>query len=117
MGLIIQGEAVGVGIQGNKYHKTGVELFVFNIAKYYRGQLTNYDQVHQMLRCIDLGLKPVSVLYPSVLLAPTIPKMVNIAKGTSKEADIPREGIVVRNYENNVSFKVINPQFLLKYDS
>jgi hypothetical protein len=116
IGIIIQGEAVGIGIQGNKYGKKGVELFVFNVAEYYKGRVNNYDRVHQSLFCINFGcLKTVTVLYPSVILLPTIPEMVNLAKGISKEAAIPREGIVVRNYENNVSFKVVNSDFLLKY--
>jgi len=115
-GLIIQGEAVGVGIQGNKYNKKGIELFVFNVSVYYKGQLNDYNQIDQIIFCIGfVGLKLVTILYPSVSLLPTIPEMVNLAKGISRKADIPREGIVVRNYENNISFKVVNPDFLLKY--
>jgi hypothetical protein len=39
-----------------------------------------------------------------------------MAKGKSKLADIPREGLVVRNYDKRISFKIINPDFLLKYE-
>lgn len=43
--------------------------------------------------------------------------MVEYSKGKSLiNPDILREGIVVRNYEKNISFKVINPEFLLKYE-
>ena len=107
---------MGVGIQGNKYNKKRIELFVFNVAEYYKGQTYNYDQVHQTLFCINFSnLKTVSVIYPAAILLPTIPGMIEIVKGRSLEADIPREGFVVRNYENNVSFKIVNPDFLLKY--
>jgi hypothetical protein len=52
----------------------------------------------------------------SFKLLPTIPEMVEYAKGKSILADVPREGIVVRSYKKMVSFKVINPDFLLKYE-
>jgi len=116
IGLIIQGEAVGVGIQGNKYNKKGVELFVFNMSEYKNGRTINYDQIEQSLFCIELKLRTVSILYPHVPIKPTISEMVNLAKGISTEYNIPREGIVVRNYEHHVSFKVVNPDFLLKYE-
>ena len=49
-------------------------------------------------------------------LLPTMQEMVNYAKGKSVLLDTLREGLVMRNYENNISFKVINPEFLLKND-
>ena len=52
--------------------------------------------------------------YFSYLIIDTMP-VVDISR-KSDIADIPREGIVVRNYEKNISFKVINPDFLLKYN-
>lgn len=115
-GLIIQGEAVGVGIQGNKYHKTDIQFFVFNITEYYKGQKKHLNQVEQQLFCVNFkNLNPVTTLAASMSLLPTIPEMVEFAKGKSVEYDIPREGIVVRNYTEGLSFKVINPNFLLKY--
>jgi len=45
-----------------------------------------------------------------------IPSMMEFAKGKSTLADIHREGIVIRNYEKRLSFKVVNPDFLLKYE-
>jgi RNA ligase (TIGR02306 family) len=114
-GFIIQGEAVGAGIQGNKYNKKGVELFVFNVAEYNKGRTINYNQEEQLRFCDLFNLKAVSVLELEEDLLPTIPEMVEYAKGCSLEANMPREGIVVRNYENNVSFKVVNTDFLLKY--
>jgi len=115
IGLIIQGEAVGVGIQGNKYNKEGMELFVFNVTEYTHGKSRNYNQMEQTLFCWEQGLKAVWVLNNNALLKPIIPEMVGLAMGISNEANIPREGIVVRNYDNHVSFKVVNPDFLLKY--
>ncbi len=41
--------------------------------------------------------------------------MVEYAKGKSNIAPVLREGIVVRNYDKGISFKVINSDFLLKF--
>ena len=114
-GLIIQGEAVGRGIQGNKYVFEDIKLFVFNAFVYSNGITSSFNQPRQIDICNELGLKTVDCLESSFDLKPTIPEMVELAKGRSLWANIHREGIVVRNYEHNISFKVINPDFLLKY--
>jgi len=115
-GLIIQGEAVGLGIQGNKYKLDKIELFVFNVTAYKNGQKFNYNQTDQFNFCYDNELKPVYWLGSATRLKPTIPEMVESAKGCSMlNPNFPREGIVVRNYGEHVSFKVINIDFLLKY--
>lgn len=117
-GLIIQGEATGRAIQGNKYNLDGLKLFVFNITFYYKGQKRYLNQGEQTFFCVNNGLTPVEWISSSFKLFPTIPEMVELAKANSTlNPSIPREGIVVRNYENNVSFKIINPDFLLKFDS
>ena len=116
VGLIIQGEAVGAGIQGNKYKFDRAELYVFNISSYNKGKRTYCNQPSQELLCGYFGLKPVPWLTAHFKLKPTIPEMVEYAKGYSLlNKETPREGIVVRNYPNNVSFKVVNTDFLLKY--
>lgn len=114
-GIIVQGEAVGQKIQNNKYGFDTVKLFVFNVAQYYKGEKINYNQYQQILFCEKLGLQAVPRLEYDIKLPTTIPQVVELSKGWSTLAKVPREGIVVRNYENNVSFKVINPDFLLKY--
>ena len=48
----------------------------------------------------------------------TVNEWVEFSKGKSIYADIPREGVVVRCIENGkkiFSYKVINPDFLLKF--
>jgi ATP-dependent RNA circularization protein (DNA/RNA ligase family) len=118
MGLIIQGEAVGIGIQGNKYKFNDVRLFVFNIATYDKGKRDYFNQGNQEFLCGSMGLTPVPWLTAHFKLKPTVPEMVEYAKGYSLlNKETPREGIVVRNYPNNVSFKIVSTDFLLKYDS
>lgn len=116
-GLIIQGEATGIGIQGNKYNLNNRELFVFNVYSYSNGKTTVFNQGEQVVFCANLDIKTAEWLNHDIYLLSTIPEMVELAKGSSiLNSNIPREGIVVRNYENNISFKVINPDFLLKYE-
>lgn len=46
----------------------------------------------------------------------TIDELIDFSKGNYSIWNVPREGLVFRNYEHNISFKVINPDYLIKYD-
>ena len=114
-GLVIQGEILGNKIQANKYKINGYDFYLFNAGHYYNGKLDSFNQSYQKSIAWILGIKTVPSLYTRIYLLPTINCMIEIAKGSSTITDVPREGIVVRNYQKNISFKVINPDFLLKY--
>lgn len=114
-GLIIQGEIIGSKIQGNKYNRQGYELYVFNVVEYALGRLFPLFQLEQTRFCSANMLQTVPVLYTGQSLPYSIALAVESAKGKSTLADIHREGVVVRNYPRNISFKVVNPDFLLKY--
>ena len=117
-GLIIQGEALGPRIQGNKYGLSTYALYVFNVASHDKGQTVNFNQEEQIKICQTLSLFPVRWLWSGFDLLPTIPEMVEFARGKSRlNENVLREGVVVRNYEHNISFKIINPDFMLKFDS
>jgi hypothetical protein len=115
-GLIIQGEIIGSKIQSNKYLRYGYEFYVFNITEYTKGVYFNLDQQQQVTFCGANMLNAVPWLNCDQKLPASIPLAVESAKGKSTLADIDREGIVVRNYARNISFKIINPDFLLKYN-
>ena len=71
--------------------------------------------------CYDYNLTPVPIIQFCKLsdLRLTVQELVEFSKGKSVLADIPREGVVVRCIEDGkklLSFKVINPDFLLKYE-
>jgi hypothetical protein len=110
--VVLQGEILGTGIQENKYKIDGYDFYAFNL-KYPEEQIEGWV-AELVLK--DLGIKSVPHLELTFNLKSTIPEMVEYAKGKSKLADIQREGIVIRNYKKNISFKVINPDFLLKYE-
>ncbi len=115
VGLILQGEIIGSKIQGNKYGIVGYEFKLFNAGTYADGKKYPFKQRLQANVADELGLDIVPVLTDTFMLPATISEAVAMASGGSVLADIPREGIVVRNYEKGISFKIINVDFLLKY--
>lgn len=110
--VAIQGEIIGPNIQGNKYKVTDYDLYVFNLI-YPDGKINSVNAA-EILR--DFAIKFVPILSNDFKLKSSIPEMVEFAKGKSLVGDTLREGVVIRNYEKNISFKVINPEFLLKFD-
>jgi len=117
--LTIQGEQGNTKIQGNKYGITEPTMWVFNIIDYEKNYHYNYQEIVNF--CNKNGLIPVPRINSDYLknYGTTVQELVEFSKGKSTLANIPREGIVVRCIENGkkiLSFKVINPKFLLKYD-
>lgn len=108
--VVLQGEICGNQIQGNKYHISGYELFAFNLI--YPGRRCTTGEIAQRLK--PYGIRSVPILEEGKTLPQTIAELVEYSKGRSKVLPSQkREGVVMRNLEKNISFKVINPDFLL----
>jgi hypothetical protein len=103
--IVLQGEIIGPKIQNNKYKLDKYKFYLFNVFR---------DNTENNLISIMSGISMVPYV-KNMKLESTIQETVECAKGKSILSDIPREGLVLRNYEKNISFKVINPDFLLKY--
>lgn len=124
--IALQGELIGEGIQGNKYHLKGLDIYFFNvffIKKYAYGNINELVEI-----CQKLSEKTVPILKDDYELSNSIPELVELSKGKSILNGILREGIVIRPLveiednelhcqlvKNRVSFKSVNPEFLLKY--
>lgn len=117
-----QGELIGPGIQKNKYGLPAVELRIFNVFNIDTFRLVDHADMLEILR--DAALEPVPQL-DTLVLNHTVDELVDFAVGTSVlNSKVQREGIVLRpfaeEYDSDLggrlSFKVINPKFLLKYD-
>jgi len=115
-GYAVQGEIIGPKIQSNKYKRDGYEFYVFNV--YDISAQTYLKLADKTLFCQDHNLNQVPFL-ESLFIDErmTIAQLEELATGKSAlNPDTLREGIVIRNYEDDSkSFKVISPYFLLKY--
>jgi hypothetical protein len=131
--LTIQGEQGDTKIQGNKYGIKEPTMWVFNIIDHEKNYHYNYFEMYEFCKKYNLLIVPIlgiviknspfkeDLNYIPCLrhLGVTVQELVEFSKGKSVLADIPREGVVVRCIENGkkvLSFKCINPDFLLKFD-
>jgi RNA ligase (TIGR02306 family) len=115
----IQGELVGPGIQGNIYGLSKPEFRVFDIYNIQQGE---YMKPEDRRRLVDvMGLKHVPVLAAQASLYDTlgitdIPQLLAFADGKSVMGDINgplREGLVFKEVNGGMTFKVISNQYLL----
>ena len=124
--LVLQGEAIGPKIQGNKYHRSHIEFYIFNIWDASQKKYLSLEEMEQITQ--ELGLKMVPVLSKNhSFLWETVDDLIQSARGFSffhnnTSSPILREGIVIRpmhptppigKMSNMWSFKVINPDFLI----
>lgn len=108
--VVLQGEICGDQIQRNKYHISGYELFAFNLI--YPDHKCSTAEIKDLLT--PFGIKTVPIVEEGKVLPDSIAELVEYSKGKSTvRKEQKREGVVMRNVEKNISFKVINPDFLL----
>lgn len=123
--FVIQGEIVGGKVQGNKYKLPELDFFVFNVIE----DGKRYDLSKLVEFCNSHGFKyvPIRQYYQALpLLANAeldddfidIPALINMSVNRSKlNPEVWQEGLVFRRCDNGaVSFKVINPEFLLAHE-
>jgi hypothetical protein len=109
--VILQGEILGTNVQGNKYKVSEYKFYAFNLI-YPAGRMNYFDMCESLT---PHNIECVPLLDRKFFLPSTIDEIVKYSTGKSQiRPDIWREGIVVRDYDKGISFKVINPEFLLK---
>ena len=97
-------------IQGNKYHISNYELFAFNLI--FPDRKCTTAEISELLT--PYGIRSVPIVEEGKTLPDTIAELVEYSKGYSVVRNgQKREGVVMRNVKSNISFKVINPDFLL----
>lgn len=127
--IALQGELIGEGIQKNKYGLKGqtVKFFdVFDIDNFRHMNIREADDVYS-----TLALDQAPIVCDELLGGSLVDALVMMATRRSVlKPDVWAEGIVIRSYNDvtetfvtggtvnrgRLSFKVINPSFLLKYD-
>lgn len=118
--LALQGELLGPGVNGNKLKIKEVTVRFFNAFDIDQFKYLSFGELKQLLT--DLELPMVPVLEEDFVLVADIPQLVQ--KATIRSTVTPEiwaEGIVIRPLEEQivknerVSFKAINPEFLIKF--
>jgi RNA ligase (TIGR02306 family) len=112
--VAVQGESVGVGIQENKYKLTDNRLYIFNLI-YPSGRV---DDKTFRPKLEEMGLPCVPLYSYDFHLGNTVAESVEKVTGLTGGfvEGIMDEGVVVRDYSRDISFKIINPLFLLKHN-
>ena len=125
--LAIQGEVAGPGIQKNRAKLDDISLFVFTIQDLDTNMRLLPDEMQDVLLDLD-DIKTGKAV--SIRTVPMIGEyepgyfksyedLVEFSQGKTLVTDEVREGVVFRgtNEANrDISFKVINPKYLLKHD-
>ena len=119
--VAIQAEVIGPGVQGNKYALPHLSLRVFNLFDINAYRLVDHGLMLAGLK--EVGLETVPQL-GTLVLDHSIDALVAFAEGAGTlNPKTQREGVVLRplvdEYDATIggrlSFKAINPKFLLKY--
>ena len=112
--IVLQGEIIGPGIQGNKYRLSDIEFYVFNL----KVDGVNKSYVSEAL-AEHHSLKTVPVIATLCLTFMSVDDVLAYATFKSNiNKDVLAEGIVFRRYDLNAdvvdSFKAVSPDFLIK---
>ncbi|RFS13974.1 RNA ligase (ATP) [Emticicia sp. C21] len=125
----LQGELVGEGVQYNKMKMKGNTVFFFNLFKIDTFEYVSYADFMQLMKALELPTVP--VLNDNFILPNSITDLVEMSKIKSTiQPAMWAEGIVIRllnekldktllrdlGGHGRISFKVINPEFLLKFN-
>ena len=109
--LAIQGEIIGPSIQGNIYHLSKHQLYIFNVYDIRKGCYLPYKEKLDVIRKLWLYYCPTVPLPESLS---TREEFLRYAEGQSLLFPTEREGLVIRDLnDDHFSFKAISNKFLL----
>jgi hypothetical protein len=115
--VTIQGESGNTKVQGNKYKISEPRLWVFSVVNNRTGKHFNLEEMECFCKKHELETAP--VLDRKFKLPDTVEELLEYSKGNSViNPSTIREGVVIRLIEDGkkkVSFKVKNPDFLIKH--
>ncbi len=124
--IALQGETVGEAIQSNKLKLRGQTVLFFNVFDIDKSEYLSFADFKSTIE--SLGLQTVPIITTDYVLENNIDELIKLSTRKSLIAkENWAEGIVIRplvekkDYSNGLfvdgrfSFKVVNPEFLLKY--
>lgn len=113
--IVVQGEIIGEGIQGNYYNIKGQDFYVFDILDLSTGKYLLPEQRRDLVN--KLGLKHVPVIEETrkILGSNGIGLLLLEADGYSRiNVQKLREGIVFKRVDGPEHFKAVSNKYLLK---
>ena len=113
--MIIQGEVIGEGIQGNHYGIKGQEFYVFSMFDPIKGEYISPEGIRN--NCYVWDLKHVPVIDEGAhFTGMTIDQVLKHADGHSKiNPKVLREGEVFKRVDGQEHFKAVSDDYLLKH--
>ena len=111
--VTIQGETYGEGVQKRDYSLKGHDFMAFNLIDSVRGR---WNSVEAKNVCSAYGIPWVPILDENYILPDTIEELraFSHSEGSRIDGEI-KEGIVFRSQDGVMSFKCVDPEFLMKY--
>lgn len=113
--IVLQGELIGEGVQGNIYKLKGNDFYVFAIYDIKRGDYQPSTSRRILVNSLDL--KHVPLLNASLIIsAESVESILAMADGKSQlHSDTLREGLVFKSVEDSTHWKAVSNQYLLKH--
>lgn len=114
--LILQGELIGEGVQGNHYNLRGQDFYVFAVYDVVNGIYLHPSQ-RRNLAMLQLQLNHVPVIEPVIDIGEkTIDEILNMADGQSiLNKNVLREGLVFKQLNGQAHWKAVSNKYLLKH--
>lgn len=116
--VAIQGELIGPGIQQNKYLLNELAFYCFNIFNIDTQQYLPLYKKEAVCKKFNINLVPIDATQITITDQHDVNYFIELSKRKSfLNSKVTAEGIVGRLVDDeSVSFKVINPEWLLKND-
>jgi len=111
-GIAIQGEICGPNIQKNPLGLKDYQFYVFNVVDVESHTKKDFLEMCIICKQIELETAPVEESAESFEYE-SIGHLLERAKGKYEPSGKTREGLVFRTFDQSISFKVINNDFLL----
>lgn len=109
--ICIQGELIGPGVNKNIYKLPKLTVMFFNAFDIDKQERLPLFEFLELINSLNLEVVPI---FQNFDLPDSIDSLLKIADGKSQlNSNTDREGIVIRSYDMQISFKVISNKFLL----
>jgi RNA ligase (TIGR02306 family) len=112
--VVLQGELVGEGIQGNHYKLRGADFYVFSVYDILRGEYLPPSERRSLVSA--LGLNHVPVVEDALdIRNESVDSILKLADGFSQlRRDALREGLVFKSIKDSTHWKAVSNSYLLK---